>query len=255
MEESTGIQETRNKKIGMSAGVYFDPKNPLNLLVVPNTKTRTAINKLLNENGHPTFRDRREELAWARKMWERLGERPPKADKFGLPGGEIWGFEVTDNPERYGEIALAREFVEETGLIVNKERLIGGAPMFQPDREELTGGYENHFFLVEEAEGELHKKGVPEETGPPVFKPVTELQPWNFYPKHCVPLIKVLAELVEAGGAEYAQSLGYLQKVFAGRLPVLREKPDFRLAPPALPDNLTDDERFSAAMQQLGVKK
>ena len=253
------------KTIGMAAGIYFQPGNPLNLLVVPNIKTQTAINKLLNEHGHPNFPDKMALIKWARMHWEREGIRPPKADKLGLPGGEIWDFEVLQYPmtptpsltinPNYAEIAAGREIAEETGLAAKKMRRIGKGPLFQPDRDDRTGGYENHFFLVLEVEGILNTKGYPGETGPPIFKTVTELHPGNFYPKHAVPLIMAVTELVQEGRVEYAPALEYLKKVFEGRLPDLREKPNFRPTPPALPENLTDDERFAAAMRQLGVKK
>ncbi len=243
------------KTIGMAAGIYFQSEKPLNLLVVPNVKTETAIAEFLRENQHPSFRDRQERNRWVRTEWERLGIKSPKPDKLGLPGGEIWDFEVALYPKEYAEVAAGREIAEETGKAPKAMRLIGSGPLFQPDRDGMTGGYENHFFLVLEAEGNLNTKGYPGETGPPLFKSVTELQPWNFYPKHAVPLIKVITEFVEAGRTEYIPVLEHLQKAFAGKMPELREKPDFRPTPPSLPENMTAEELFAAAMRQLGVKK
>ncbi len=205
----------------------------------------------------------------------------PKPDMYGLPFGKIEQFDHDESAkamfyssakmkelfesgteygapgEHYSDYALAREFVEETGLVaVRKKTNAGGHAVCEPlferlvrfyqydrnDPDNQTVDHEVFFFEIKYPDGELNTVGVPEETEPPEILPILSLNPGNFYNKHAHGLMYLLRKFVrDFGWVKYDEPLKHLETTFPP-CPMLRQAPSVVMPSFDLPDEKMWDE-------------
>jgi len=241
---------------GSVFGIFLWPDDPMKLVVVPNIKRdvwKAEFNRiaaeLLRENGEyiDNFRDFKALYKYVSLELQKRGttiSRMAKKNSLGLPGGEINQDEIDSYPndEAYAAFALAREYSEETGLVIARAIMDPADPLKQkldkngyplsedlfenvlmlsePERNDKTKVYENYFFRVRGvfpdpkktlAEILAEHPGVEEETGPPELWNITELTPACFYPKHAWGVKAVLEKLIAEGHSEYVGAVNHLQ--------------------------------------------
>lgn len=237
---------------GSVFGVFTWPEDPLKIVVVPNIKRdvwqaefRKLADQILVENNEQegNFRDWKTFQKYVSLELEKRGIRVShiaKKNKLGLPGGEIHQFELDNYPKHlaYAAFAIAREYSEETRLIISRPILDefgkqkvdeDGYPasedLFEhvlmlpsPDHNDKTRVYENHFFLVRGVFGDLvlNPDGVVEETGAAELYDITELTLSMCYPKHTYGVAACLEKLIEEGRTEYIGALNHLKAEFGG---------------------------------------
>lgn len=238
---------------GSAFGAFFWPLDPYpqRLMVVRSLKREiwkarinNQLSKLLDEdseNIEKAFKNFREFCKFASGIFQKHNlewEPLPKRGVYGLPGGKIDDYEFVAYPinAAFAYFALAREFSEETQLLISKpivddfgkqKKDEKGYPLSvdnfelilllaSTDFEDKEGLYENYFFLVNGVfeELKLAKHGVKETTSEPELWNILDLGPSNFSPKHAYGLSAILEAMISDGRIEYQGSLNHIRTAF-----------------------------------------
>jgi len=207
---------------------------------------------------------------WLNKERAKRADVPnPKRDRLGLVGGKIWPDEFTDHPNDYGDWALARETVEESGLIVvdkdtksNLFHLVGR--YWEQDHDAPVGNftYENLVYWVNEAQSaekdqmgfpKPHDRGVKEETFAAFYIDVKKLGPHNFHRKHAQIVRDALRKRTELEyGWHYRPALEHFEAAFPVINSLRKERVETLETEIECANNASDEEEFAKAM--AGVK-
>lgn len=260
-------------KNGFVGGYYFP--SPSTLDVVWNLKTKATMIEYLKTNVNPfrlteqvylDFEKVRflpgEISYWVTQEWRKNGIKSPKRDAWGVPGGQIEQIDfdaaaLLGQPEKYAEFSIIRETKEESGRIIVRE--VAGvrkvlfesfAVFYEKDRLNPKERYENNFFWVRDADGELKKEGFKDETEAPEIVSIFRLRPSNFYPKHAHALHTLLVHMVyNLGMQEYRPALNHIESTFD---PYPNWVEEAGTGEPVL--NLSDDALWESFTSQPSIK-
>ncbi len=285
-------------KKGMALPIFMP--DPSHLLVVKGRKTEDMVITYAKSYqrdlpGHVKRALDQYNKVWARSAWpERVqffrsrasycvirdwvnAERSKRADvpntkrdRLALVGGEVLPNEFVDHPDDYGEWACAREFVEESGLVIvdeaTKENLFHFVERhWSQDFDSPPGNitYENVVYWITEARSKPDEngnmirdtkgfplprdRGVQGETFAAFYIEIDRLTKENFHWKHAHVVRSALLQKVAAGHEEYRPALEHFEQFpeITSLYPEPSVAPEVEEEPASL---LSEADEFAQAM-------
>jgi len=268
----------------------------------PETEKEGQLGRILTDRHIPTWVQKlvfpETHGEWINGFYDRFFHAPKK-DGYGIPWGKIENYDLEEyekvktfyssdkmrklikadtaygeTKEHHSDYALAREFVEETGLVVTRPRLdkYGNQMFFSDDKtricdplferlamfyqfdrknpHEQTIEHAVYFFWVKDvAEFRLNEEGTPEEAERPEILPILSLNPRTFYSKHAHGLMMLLRKLINEYGMEkYIEPLKHLERSFEP-CDMLRKEPNIKM-----PELTADEDMFTEFTRLNNIK-